>query len=471
MIKKNPVLSLLRRYGAMLLCAAALYMLVYNVVFTFRQTKGIYADYSAHTVWAMAMSRKEILASFYNGSDSLWHVCVRLVCALFQPNIWKSAAIVTAVADTAAYVIVFMVLERVLPEKFPRLLLALIVAVVFVVNDQLIPGGPFYIKDDGVVKGSLNTWHNPTSIMVRPFAVAVFYMTVNIYNRRRYGRSDLLAGPEDGNVSFAFAGGFWQQFSTPVYSRAELVLYPLCLLFSVYAKPSFLQFFAPAILVILLIDVVRTKGMILPFCAKLALAYLPAAFIMLMQFLRFFDGGIAVGPEVAASVGAPAINISTLAARTGTGLSALAAHSVRVFFIAESFAGPGEFLLKAGGACLWILMFCSFPVFVILATMPKNGLRSTAIRLGLAGTVTAWLEALLLHEAGSRATHGNFIWGYSLATWMFWLAAIGQFTVLLRSKSTGGKLARYGGTALLLCHLISGVIYVMLIMQTREYQM
>ena len=444
MPEEHTFSSFLRRNGLAILLTAGLFALVYAVVFNYRLSMS--SDYTLHAVWAIAMTPDKMLSCFYDGSEHLWHLCVKLLFTYVVPNMWAAAAIVTAAADAIAYFLVYKCLETALPEKFPRWLLAILTAAVFVVNALTLPGFDFYIS-----RGAINTWHNPTNIMVRPFAAAVFFMTVRIYNRRRYGRHAALIPLAEGGTRFSFHGSFGAQFRQPVYTKAELILYPLCLLFSAYAKPSFLQFFAPAILIFLVIDVIRTKGQLLPFCIKLALAYIPAAVIILSQFFTFFgDAGIVTASSTAS------------AAETVTG------SGVAIYFMRSSFSGPGDFLASLWDAVVETLYLCAFPVFMLLVA-PRNTMGNTGYRLGFIGMLVARMEALCLHETGSRASHGNFLWGYYLSTWVLWCAALGLYAQLAGEKTSAGKLTRWGGTALLLWHLICGVFYVIAVLQTSDF--
>lgn len=449
MPEKRIFSSFLRRNGLALLLTAGLFALVYAVVFNYRLSTS--SDYTLHAVWAIAMSPEEMLSSFYDGSEHLWHLCVKLLFAHATHNMWVSAAIVTAAADAIAYFLVYKSLETVVSPRFSRWILAVVTLSVFVANGLTLPGYDFYIS-----RGAINTWHNPTNIMVRPFAAAVFFMTVRIYNRRRYDCHSTLTDPAVSGRPFVFQGNFAAQFRQPVYTKAELILYPLCLLFSAYAKPSFLQFFAPAILIFLLIDVVRTRGMLLPFCIKLALAYIPAAIILLSQFSSFFGG-------------AGLFSVSALAADTAAKTAETVTQSgVAIYFIQRSFSGFGDFLGAVWNAMLETLYLCAFPLFMFLV-VPRFSIRNTGYRLGFIGMLVARIEALCLHETGSRASHGNFLWGYYLSSWMLWCAAVGLYTQLVTEKSTVGNLTRWGGTTLLLWHLLCGIFYLVKVFQTSGF--
>ncbi len=453
---KRTLTGSLRRNGTALLLTGLLFWLVYTVVFKFRLDMEA-SDFSSHMAWAIAMDKSAILSSFVNGGERLWHICVNLLFFHVVHNTWKAAAIVTAAADAIAYFLVFKTWDRALPEKCPRWLFAILTACVFLVGSLTLPGHTFYLG-----RGAVNTWHNPTNIMVRPFAAAVFFMTVNIYNRRRYGRHSLVIPPEDEAAHFSFSGGFWHGFRDRVYTRSELVLYPVCILFSTYAKPSFLQFFAPAILIFCLIDVFRTRGRLLPFCLKLAAAYIPAALILSLQLTTFFGVSPIDMIQAIFTSGSAADTVSASASSAGDGAG------LAIYFIRSSFSGPVEVIQVAAKNIFALVYPCAFPLFILLAA-PRRGWRSAALRLSWLGVIVALLESFFIHEVGYRASHGNFLWGYYLSIWLLWTASIGQYAVLLQEKNLSGRLVRWGGSALLAWHLICGALYLVHILQTGLY--
>ena len=436
----NKTAEFLRRNGMALLMTAGLLALFYTAA-----THLAESDYTLHGKWAMMMTRQDVLASFYDGSERLWHICVRFVFRGLIHDLRKASAFVTALADAAAYFLVFKTADQAVERRMPRWLLALIVFVPFIGAALAVPGVSFY---SGV--GGLSTWHNPTNIMVRPFAAAVFYMTVRIYHRRLSGEHAVI--PQQTG-RFAFQDGFWAQFRVPVYTRAELVFYPLCLLLSVYAKPSFLQFFAPAIFLFLLIDVFRTKGMLLPFCVKLALAYIPAAVILLMAFRGYFPSGAAAVTAAAAETSAETVSD---------------AAGVAVYFISPAFDGFGEFLSELGAELLALIRLCAFPLAVFAIAAGKKELRPLS-RLAVFCLLAAVLESVLLHETGSRSWHGNFLWGRYLASWLAFTAGTVEYAGMITERSKCGRCALYAGTPLLVWHLISGIGYVVMILYTGEY--
>ena len=437
----RPIRSFLLRNVPALIAAVGLFILFYEAAYHLADS-----DYTVHSRWVMKMTGQDMLASFYNGSERLWHITVRLFFTCFIPDLRKAAAAVTALADAVAYFLVYRTFETAVTKKMPRWLLAVILLIPFIATSLTLPGQGLYAG-----RGALSTWHNPTNIMVRPFAAAVFYMTIRIYNRRRYGTHAIVVPLEGENTDFTFRGGFWAQFREPVYTWPELILYPLCLLLSVYSKPSFLQFFAPAIFIFLLIDVIRTKGMLLPFCIKLALSFIPAAFIILAAFKGFFPSG--------AVVAAASDQTSSTASNTA---------GIAVYFIKESFSDPGDFLQTAASNLKYFLLPCAFALFIFAAGAKNRSFRSLTL-LSVICVCAAFLESWLLHETGSRAEHGNFLWGAYLASWLVWTAAAGEYSELITEKTIRGRIALFAGTTLLLWHLACGIVYVVEILRTGQY--
>lgn len=428
----------LRRNVPALLLAGGLTVLTYRIVLNFQSGK---SDFIDHLEWAQALNGPAILAAFRGAQERLWHICVYLLLRLGMDDVWKAGALVTAGADAAAYFLVYKCWDRSAPEKQSRCLLAGLLACAFLASSLTWSGQSFYTG-----RAAVNTWHNPTNIMARPFAAAVFYMTVCIYNRRRYGHGVVLPPPEDAGKRFSFAGSVGAELRRPVFKGWELALYPVCVLLSAYAKPSFLQFFVPAVFLFLLWDVLCSKGWLLPFSCKMALPYLPAALILLLQVFHFFGGSVSVG---------------------GAGASQ-SASGIAIYYIQPAFSGEKELLRVTLEHCKLFLFPCAFPLLMLLAA-PRRSLRSAALRLGWLCLIAGFLEMTFLHETGERASHGNFSWGYYLAIWLLWTASVRLYADLLRGRGASSVIAWFLGTPLLAWHVVCGVMYIEQIFRTAEF--
>ena len=137
-------------------------------------------------------------------------------------------------------------------------------------------------------------------------------------------------------------------------------------------------------------------------------------------------------------------------------LSCLAKPSfVQVFY-------PAIFTLMV----IWLIMFRGKNLRTAIQLM----LILTAIRKGLTwGDALAWLMLLwgtvwrlLLAEKGERMYHGNFTWGYMLAVYLVWYAAVRSYLKLYFSEQMTGNKRGVGfalATLVLVLHLVSGIYY------------
>ena len=108
-----------------------------------------------------------------------------------------------------------------------------------------------------------------------------------------------------------------------------------------------------------------------------------------------------------------------------------------------------------------MLLLLAFPVLMAILT---------AIRKSLTwGDALAWLMLLwgtvwrlFLAEKGERMYHGNFTWGYMLAVYLVWYAAVRSYLKLYFSEQMTGNKRGFGfvlATLVLVLHLGSGIYY------------
>lgn len=107
---------------------------------------------------------------------------------------------------------------------------------------------------------SPNVWHNPTSILCRPFSLWVIlcvYQMLLAYRENRPIKKYMLQ-----NMAAAFL--------------------------SMWAKPSFLVVFLPVLCLYLLVELIKTKGQSFWFSVKLGLSFAPSMLVVLYQYLQLF---------------------------------------------------------------------------------------------------------------------------------------------------------------------------------------
>lgn len=259
---------------------------------------------------------------------------------------------------------------------------------------------PFFNKEPFLGQGTPNIWHNPTTIAVRPIALLIFVLVSSIVIKSRKEEFE-----NNIPVGKAIAAG-------------------ILLILSCLAKPSFVQVFYPAIFTLMVIWLIMFKGKNLKTAIQLMLMCIPSLVVMILQFVIAFysgngnSGGITIAPFAVAGARTPSIAIS-------------------------------------------MLLLLAFPVLMVILT---------AIRKSLTwGDALAWLMLLwgtvwrlFLAEKGERMYHGNFTWGYMLAVFLVWYAAVRSYLKLYFSEQMTGNKRGVGfvlATLVLVLHLASGIYY------------
>ena len=223
----------------------------------------------------------------------------------------------------------------------------------------------FFNKTPYLGQGSPNIWHNPTSIAVRPIALLVFVLVSSMVIKAR--REDFEHGIPAGTA----------------------VLTGLLLILSCLAKPSFVQVFYPAIFTLMVIWLIMYRGRNLKTALQLFLVCLPSLIVMILQFVNAFysgsgkSGGLAIKPFVVAGARTRSIPIS-------------------------------------------LLLLLAFPLLMLVITAVKKSLNWSD---ALAWLMLFWglVWRLLLAEKGEREWHGNFSWGFMLASYLVWYCAVRNY--------------------------------------------
>ncbi|MCD7880931.1 MAG: hypothetical protein LUG47_04545 [Clostridiales bacterium] len=386
-----------RRIGTMLSCLLGSLLFFLAFYATYHLLAEVDAsDFTVHLGWADEFNKWTLLQALFTGSDRLWHAFVWLLNRLGVELIY-AGCLVTAGAVEAAYVIYNLLFKEMLRWLDRRLipfasLTLCLVSAIYV---------PWYTTTIYRGQSSPNVWHNPTQMMVRPFALIAFWMTVRIYKRLRKG---------DGWSTRAFE------------SKGEIVAYAFVLMLTVWAKPSFVQAFIPGLAILMIVDLIRSRGKAFLFCFKTACAYIPAALLVLMNFISNFGSDSASGIEIA--------------------FLDVWSHSTDNI--------PFSFLL-----------LFDFPLFVFIVDW-KQLISSVEGQLSLSNLGVAVVMKATLAETGSRRYHGNLSWSYGLAAVFVWFIALRSFLELMFSDRLTGKkytVVAVVGWTLLALHLLTGILY------------
>jgi hypothetical protein len=352
---------------------------------------------------AMKINRRNIVGQYLTGQDILWHTLVRCVYLLPDFTRYDAACLVTSVTYASYYFICCAVLERE-EMQLPDGLIPVACFVLCLVGPIYMP---WYSERIYLGQDSPNPWHSPTQIMVKPFALLLFVMTAMLYNRLK---------DEKGNYALS------------VYrSKKEAAAYTILIVLSEYAKPSCFQIIVPGLGILMLIDLIRSRGKSLLFSLKMAAAFVPGAILTAMKFFTAFyvdqgSGGVEIAPFVVWRHYTKSIPIS------------------------------------------FLLLF-AFPAFVFIMDH-RNFLKHTEGPLAVSVLASGMLMKGMLAEMGKRRWHGNFGWGYGLAATLVWFVAVKKFIRMMTGDELSPKeykIAAYVGYSLLALHFITGIIYLIML--------
>ena len=269
-------------------------------------------------------------------------------------------------------------------------------------------GGYWYL---GTVSGTV--YHNTTYIALAPFAMLAMLCFYRAW-RGMHGKLD---------------------------ARAWLV-YTLFLTASTAFKANFVFAFAPALLLLLIADLVRTRGKNLCNEVILGCSVLPSIALCLLESLVLFTGD---GNGVQLIFSVDPVNFENGVISWGFFNEATRRGLIRSFL----FAGAAALLL---GRLAWASFRYRFSALTFAVAMA---------------------EALLLVESGERVGHANFWWGAFICYWLLFLESVcallrgWQAWRQNRAALLGGRLAVC--TAALAWHIVSGVCFLVLLLQGNSY--
>lgn len=232
----------------------------------------ITSDFIAHAGIATNGTIEDVLKTGY----PMWHLLVRLMHNYFHFPLIVSVAVVTTLSNIATYILCVSIFNSIFESNSSNSSLPYFCGMAVL---ALMMVGPLYVPtfNANVFLGqdSPNIWHNPTNLMVRPFAVASVWLYAKFIDN-------------DGN------------------DYKKIVLFSIVLALSCFAKPSFAQAagfaFGMAAVIFVLCRKIDMKKFIL-----IIISMLPALFIILWQFGNTFGdgGGVEIAPFVVVSASSP----------------------------------------------------------------------------------------------------------------------------------------------------------------------
>ena len=243
-------------------------------------------------------------------------------------------------------------------------------------------------------------WHNITYIGMRFFAVLTMYAFFEVYESYLE------------NVSIKQ----WIGVALPLLCATAI-------------KPNFLLAFSFALLAVLILDFVRN-------------------FFNKKKFLNMIKMGTTVFPACAALL----VQAVILYGPTDTG----AAESGLIITW-------GATLLQDGVLTLVMRVVCglSFPIMIYILGRKRFDAQDRFVYLMY---LITFIQVHMLGESGARATHGNFTWGIYNSAYILMIYVMAFFIQNYNIKEKNHKWICIMGWGLLGLHLVSGLIYFMLLL-------
>ena len=246
-------------YIRLVLLGGAIFALTFTIVLKQAQIPG--SDYQLHM--EQAASFKTLFP--FHISYPLWHFLVFAVWyvgwyLLGSMPIIYACALVTSVVNVLIYVIIDRILSRYRIPYSSWLAFALCLVMPVCI--------PWYTESVYMGQISPVTWHNPTNLIAKPFALIIFFLIAEILRDIRDKK--------------------------PI-SRKRYILLSILLFGSMLAKPSFFQGIVPALGIYMLISLICSKFRQWKAYLFLCLTFVPAFLMMLLQFYFAFHTGAGEG--------------------------------------------------------------------------------------------------------------------------------------------------------------------------------
>lgn len=312
---------------------------------------------------------------------------------------YMGIAVLLAAFHLAAVAVFAYGLRPAMPQtgRAGRLLVSLVVNLATAV---WMPRGGYWYQ--GTVGGTI--YHNTTYIMLAPFALLAMLAFYRVWPTVR-GKLDLRA----------------------------YAVYTVLLTVATSFKASLIFAFAPALLVLLIADFVRSSA-------------------------KNIKNEVIMGCSVFPGVALCVIQANVLFAADDSGIRPVFAVAFdRHKMLWGPFNEPGV---------LGLLRSFVFVAAVGLL-LGRAAWKSFRYRFSLFTFAVSMAEALLLVESGERLYHANLWWGPFICYWVFWLESVSVFLQQCRAKAPRPKLLVCA--VALVWHIVSGMCFLIMLLQGVSY--
>jgi hypothetical protein len=356
------------------------------------------SDLVFHLYWASDASWENLFTQYL--TYPLWHVLVYYMNLYLRFSLITSQAIVSSICVISSIAVLDYYLQKhiIQPSVFnKKYLFGLAVGFNTITALYIHPYNPYFIFLSG------QPWHNPTYLIMRPFAIACFFMFYELFSENDHDDSRIL-----------------KRFNK---QDSKIIIFCLLVFVSILAKPSFIFVFGPAAFIFAIIETIQSKQKLkkLFLIGKIGIFLMPSLVLMLVQNSVTSEGD----------------NFNLIFAP----LYVWNLHKQLPFLLSfvASFAFP---------------LYC---LCVLYKSICKNKLLLLSALTGLVGVS----EFLLFAENNSRIYHANIAWSQISGTLLLFVGCFIAFANYGASNDVKrGDLWKLGGGGiLLLLHIASGIYY------------
>jgi len=360
-----------------------------------------WSDTNSHIAFANGLLKSDLTVIFY----PLWHITFLGISFFCGENLVLAAAFTNAFYTVLSFIITRKILLFYFPNKS---LLSIVTLFSFI----LMILGPIVLEKRMYLGiGTINIYHNPTYIVVKPFALLTFYFFIRFYDFMKISTKSLSKKENKDYIKY-------------------LILFSVTMIISLFAKPSFLQFFIVGMGLFLLVQLFR-KQIYFSSVIKIGICFIPSVLIILFQYFMLLSTDQNEG----------------------------------IIF------SPFTVLYLYNSTLFSLLLLLLFPLFIFFTNL-KDLKKDDIYLLTIICYVLSLIQILFFAESGKRLIHGNLLWGYYLATMLLWTYSIKIFiqnwldinNQQIDLKMIYSHKAKYTrtikiGFVLLFLHLISGIVY------------
>jgi len=343
------------------------------------------SDYCGHVYSYIPLLQGDKLAEGWMSIPYfLWHAFVIILHKIIEVPIEPASAIVSCGFACFSFFVLFYMIERYCAAKAVRVTPFAAATVAFalcVIQRIILPwadiGGAF----------SINPFHNPTQMCVKPLSLLCFAFTYDIFEKLN---------------NSSYEGTFISMKKGLLRGYIALAV---ALFFSGMAKPTFAEMFIPTVGLLMLFEwgcrVVRknttAKAYFIELC-KMFLVAVPTICYILLQFFAYFVWGGSYGMDES--------------------------HMIITRWMEV-------WKLFSENIPLSIVLSLGFPLLIVMMDI-RFFLKDNLGRIALVGFIVSLLEAGFLTEE-SKMTHGDFLWPMMSGMLLLWVAATLRFIVMNHS--------------------------------------